>query len=340
MTERVLVTGASGFIGHHLVHSLLDRGHPVRCLVRPTSDLSHLPTDQLELSIGDVLDPASLAAAVSEVAAVYHLAGEIDASARKRLYRINVDGTRNLAAACAARSAPPTLVLVSTLEAGGPDPNGRMRTESDPAAPVTHYGRSKLAGERAAAELADRLPITVVRVPSVFGEYDRQTLNVFKAFRLGGLGLHPLPQADRQRLSLIYAGELAKFLMLVAERGERLNPKQPPVDGRGLYYPTQGEPLTLGEAVRIVGQTIGERRTVIVDVPVAAAYVAAGLAEFGSRLTGRSPGVVNLDKARAAAAGSWTCSGEKSRALGFEPAHPLDERLRQTARWYLEQGWL
>lgn len=340
MTERVLVTGASGFIGHHLVHALLDGGRQVRCLVRPTSDLSHLPTDQLELTIGDILEAGSLPAALAGVTTVYHLAGEIDASARKRLYRVNIEGARNLASACAAQSKPPTLVLVSTQEAGGPDPNGRMRTERDPAAPVTHYGRSKLQGEQAAAEYAAKLPITVVRTPSVFGEYDRQTLNVFKAFRLAGLGLHPLPQADRQRLSLIYAGELAEFLILAAERGERLDPARQELEGIGLYYPTQGEPLTLGEAIRMVGEAVGERRTVIVDVPVAAAYLAATVAELWARLTGRSPGVINLDKARAAAAGSWTCSGEKSRALGFEPAHPLADRLRQTARWYQQQGWL
>ncbi len=340
MTERVLVTGASGFIGHHLVLALLESGRQVRCLVRPTSDLSHLPTDRLDLTIGDVLDPSSLSAVVSGVAAVYHLAGEIDASARKRLYRVNVEGTRNLASACAQATKPPVLVLVSTIEAGGPDPDDRPRTERDPAIPVTHYGRSKLQAEQAAAEHAQRVPITVVRTPSVFGEYDPQTLNVFKAFRVAGLGLHPLPQADRQRLSLIYAGELAQFLMLAAERGERIDPARPGTDGIGLYYPTQGEPLTLGEAIRTVAAAVGEQRTMVLDVPVAAAYLAAGIAEIGARLTGRSPGVLNLDKARAAAAGSWTCSGDKARALGFKPVAALEQRLRQTAHWYKDQGLL
>lgn len=339
MTDRVLVTGASGFIGHHLVNALLERKRQVRCLVRPTSDLSYLPTERLELVTGDVLDAPSLAQAASSVRTIYHLAGEIDASARRRLYRVNVQGTANLAAACAALAEPPTLIVVSTLEAGGPALNGRPRTEGDPAQPVTHYGRSKLQGERAAAAHADRVPITVVRTPSVFGEYDRQTLNLFRSFRLGGLGIHALPQANRQRLSLIHARELADFLMLAAERGERLDPDRPETAGFGLYYPTQGE-MTLGEAIRTVAEALNQRRVTVLDLPVGVAYAATALAEVWSRVSGRPPGIMTLDKARAAAAGSWTCSGEKSRRLGFEPDRSLEERLVQTARWYREQGWL
>lgn len=312
----------------------------MRCLVRPTSDLSNLPTDSLELTTGDLLDADSLAPAVAGVGTVYHLAGEIDASARQRLYRVNVEGTRKLAAACAASASPPVLVLVSTLEAGGPALDGRPRDERDPAAPVTHYGRSKLQGEQAAAEFADRLPITIVRTPAVFGEYDRQTLNIFKAFRIGGVGLHPLPGANRSKLSLIHARDLAGFLMLVAGSGERLVLGGPEPDGVGLYCPAQGDPLTLGAAIRIVAEAIGEQRVMVVDVPIAAAYLATALAELWGRVSGRSPGVMNLDKARAAAAGSWTCSGGKSLALGFRPQRTLEQRLRQTAHWYQENGWL
>jgi len=340
LTDRVLVTGASGFIGYHLVSALLDHGHHIRCLVRPTSELSQLPLSALELVTGDILDPPSLATALDGIDAVYHLAGEIDGSAGKRLYRANVEGTRNLAAACAAAAKPPVLVLVSTLEAGGPDPNGRARTEHDPAAPLTHYGRSKLEGERAAAEFAGRVPITVVRAAAVFGEYDRQTLNIFKAFRLAGLGIYPLPRANRQRLSMVHAGDLAEFLLLAAERGERLDSARPETDGIGLYYPAAGEPLTLGEAIRTAAEGLGDQRVRIVDVPLALAFVVTGLAELWSRVSGRSPGVMTLDKARAAAAGSWTCSPKKSQQLGWETDRPVRERLRQTVRWYRQQGWL
>lgn len=339
MTDRVLVTGASGFIGHHLVNALLERNRQVRCLVRPTSDLSSLPTEQLELVTGDVLDPPSLAQAASGVGTVYHLAGEIDASARKRLYRVNVQGAGNLAAACAAVAKPPTLILVSTLEAGGPALDDRPRNERDPAQPVTHYGRSKLQGERAAAAYAQKVPITVVRTPSVFGEYDRQTLNLFRSFRLGGLGLHGLPQANRQQLSLIHAGELAEFLLLAAERGERLEPDRGEREGVGLYYPTQGE-MTLGQAIRTVAKALDQGKVTVIDLPVGVAYAATALAEAWAKISGRPPGIMTLDKARAAAAGWWTCDGEKSRRLGFEPQRSLEQRLQQTARWYQEQGWL
>ena len=87
MTDRVLVTGATGFIGHHLVKTLLERGDQVTCLVRPTSDTSQLPTSDLKLFIGDVIDSSSLAKALEGIDTVYHLAGQIDASLSKLLAR-------------------------------------------------------------------------------------------------------------------------------------------------------------------------------------------------------------------------------------------------------------
>lgn len=340
MTDRVLVTGASGFIGAHLVPALLERGHRVTCLVRPTSDLGRLPATQIELASGDVLDPASLQAACKQVSVVYHLAGHIDASSRKQLYRVNVDGTRNIAAACAEHSDPPILVIVSTIEAGGPLVDGRPRVETDPPQPFTHYGKSKLMGEHAAAEFAGRVPMTIVRTPAVFGEGDRQTLNVFKAFRLGGLGIHPLPRARRLRMSLLHARDLADFMILAAQRGERLPAVNGASTGEGVYYPAYDDQPTLGEVMEIAARAAGEKRIWILDVPVGFAWLVAGASELWARISGRPAGVINLDKVRVAGAAGWTCSPQKSKQLGFAPGHALQERIRQTARWYRDHGWL
>lgn len=343
MTSRVLVTGATGFIGHHLVKALLERGDQVRCLVRPTSDTSRIPTTDIELVTGDVLDPSSLAEAVEGIDTVYHLAGQIDASMSKLLNSVNVEGTRNIAEACARQGNPPVLVIVSSQEAGGPDPNDRPRTEADPPAPVTHYGNSKLLGERAASEYASRVPITIMRTAGVFGEGDRATLSIFRAFRIGGLGIHPLPRAHKIRISLIHAADLSNALILAAERGERLpgpdeaSPKQ----GVGLYYPTAEERQTFAEIVETASRALGHDRIWIIDIPLVFAWIVTGLSEFWSRVSGRPAGVLSLDKARAAAAGSWTCSPEKTmEQLGFAPEHSLAERVHQTVAWYREHGWL
>ncbi len=340
MSDRVLVTGATGFIGSHLVKALLEKGDQVACLVRPTSDTSSLPVENLDLRIGDVTDPASLEAAVLEVDVVYHLAGMLVGRSLADLNAVNETGTRNVARACAALQTPPVLIMLSSLEAAGPDADGEVRTEADPSAPVSNYGRSKLAGELAVNEFADVVPITIVRASAVFGERDPQTLALFNAFRIGGLGIHPLPRAHSIKVSVIHSSDLAAHLRLAASNGERLqlNSGAP---GEGLYYAAYEETLSLAELIGMAAEALGEERVWIIDVPIAFAWIVGGASETWARLRGRSPGIINLDKVRSAAAGSFTCSSEKSRQqLGFVPARSLPERIGQTVASYQAKGLL
>lgn len=340
MTDTVLVTGATGFVGYHLVQALIENGTQVRCLARKTSDTSRLPIDQIELVIGDILDPASLDRAMQGVNTVYHLAGNIDASKRKNLNRANVDGTRNVASACAMQPNPPVMIYLSSLEAGGPESDGRPITELDAPTPVTRYGESKLMGEYAATEFAHRVPMTFVRAAVVFGEYDTETLAVFKAFRIGGVGLYPLPGAYHLRLSLLHARDLADFLILAANQGERCPPKESSTVGEGIYYSAYVEHPIFAELIEMAASALGDQRIRIIEIPIGVVWVVAGLSELWARISGRSAGIINLDKARGVAAGSWTCSPEKSIQLGFSPQLSLADRVHQTAIWYQENGWL
>lgn len=340
MTNLALVTGATGFIGFHLVQALIEKGTAVRCLVRQTSDTSRLPVDQVELVQGDILDPPSLEQALLGVGTVYHLAANIDASKRKSLYKVNIEGTRNVAAACASQPNPPVLMYLSSQEAGGPDFNGVPRTELHEPAPVTHYGETKLQAEVAAAEFANRVPMTFVRASVVFGEYDTETLAVFKAFRIGGVGLYPLPGANTVKLSIIHARDLAGFLMLAAEHGERCLSNSASDTGEGVYYSAYGLHPTFGELIKIAAQALGDERIQIIEIPMGVVWLVAGLSELWSQLRGGAPGIINLDKARGVGAGSWTCSPEKSIQLGFSPQYSLTQRIQQTVTWYREHGWL
>ncbi len=340
MSDRVLVTGATGFVGSHLVEALLEKGDQVACLVRPTSDTSGLPVDKLELRLGDVTDPATLDAVVLDIDIVYHVAGAIEARSLADLNAVNEIGTRNMGRACAGLSTPPVLVLVSSLEAAGPDSEGHFRTEEDPSDPVSNYGRSKLAGEQAIEEYASAVPTTIVRAAAVFGERDRETLAVVKALKVAGLGLYTVPRAYSTNLSLIHARDLADLLILTAMDGERV---QPSVEskGQGLYYAADEERWTLAEIIRRVANITSGGQATIINLPVGFAWLVGGGLEAWSRIRGRSPGVITLDKIRSFAAGSFTCSPEKARTqLGFSPARPLTDRLNQTLVWYQAQGWL
>jgi len=336
LTEQVLVTGATGFIGHHLVQHLIQRGDQVTCLVRPTSDTSTLDRSNLQFAVGDMNDPQSLRAALAKADVVYHLAAALTARRPQDFQRVNTAGLAGLAEACAQQPNPPILVILSSLAAAGPSPAGRARTEEDPAGPVSHYGRSKLAGEQAAQAHASQVPVTIVRASWVFGEWDRDTLAIFRTVRFG---LHLVPVTRSNRYSLIHAADLADFLVLVAQRGERCGPDLP--DGAGLYHAAAEPALDYAGIGQMAAAAMERRRPRVLHLPRLLTLAMAGVPQLVTAALGRPPSIVNLDKAREGFAGSWECSAEKAqRQLGFSPTATLADRMRQTASWYREQGWL
>jgi len=338
---KVLVTGGSGFIGSHLIDALVAQGEEVTCLVRTTSRLDRLRPLGVRLVSGDVTDQDSLPAAIEGQQIVYHVAGCTRAVYTRQYYQINGQGIRNVAQSCAEQQpTPPVLVIVSSLAAAGPATDARPRTEADPLVQVSHYGRSKRAGELAAERLADRVPTTIVRPPIVLGEGDRMGLNMFRM--VARFGLHMVPGLGRHRFSLIHADDLVELLILAARRGTRLEPNAE--DGssspRGYYFAACDEHPTYAELGRMVAAALGRRRVLVLPTPKRTVWVVGAVAEVVSRIR-RRPLYLNLDRAREAAAGSWRCSSQAAiDELGFSVAAPLADRLRQTAQWYRREGWL
>jgi len=175
--RHVLVTGGSGFIGSHLVEILLAQGHAVRCLLRDPGRPRWLAGLPVEIQRGDCTDPASLISAVQGVEQVFHLAGVTRARRRRDYFLHNLRGTGNLLRACATADNPPRrFVFLSSQAAAGPSRDGRPLTEDDAPAPLTAYGLSKLAAEKAVLGYAHRLPTVVLRPSTVYGPRDRDFL--------------------------------------------------------------------------------------------------------------------------------------------------------------------
>ena len=333
--QPVVVTGASGFIGGHLVRELLARGCRVTCLVRATSQVGDLRLAGATIVHGDGTDRAAIARARAAANAryVFHLAGLVRALDQNEFIQVNAGGVEAVAQACLDQSAPPVLVLVSSLAAAGPA-GTRPALESDPPTPISNYGNSKLAGEQVAMRYAARMPITVVRPGVVFGAGDRGMLQVFRP--IARRGLHAVAGDGKSRVSLVAVTDLVECLILAAEQGERVLPG---VAGHGIYF-AAAEDVSTVELGQAIAQALGKPQPRVLHLPAWSMHAIGMAGDIVSRVRGRA-GWVGRDKIREILAGSWTCSTAKARQqLAWTPAAPLAERLRETAQWYRAAHWL
>ncbi len=333
--QSVVVTGASGFIGRHLVRRLVARGFRVSCLVRATSPVDELRAAGAQHAICEIDDRAGVSRvlAASNARVVFHLAGLLRAMCPQDFMRVNAGGVNVVAAACAEQAAPPVLVLVSSIAGAGPS-GETPRTESDPPTPVSDYGRSKLAGEQAAARYAAAVPITIVRPCVVFGAGDRGVYEVFRP--IARSGVHVVPGRGDRRISLIAVADVVECIVLAAQRGERIAGDDP---GRGIYF-AAAEDLSHVELGTAIAHALGRKGARIIHVPEWAIRAMGQGGDVVSRLR-RRPGWIGRDKISELLAGSWTCSSAKARRqLGWSPAAPLADRLRATAQWYRDARWL
>ena len=333
--KRALVTGSTGFIGRHLVKVLSEHGYQVACLVRETSNRKSLQGFAPEYRIGDLADLDSLSNAVKNVDVVFHLAGLTKSPRVSELMRANRDGASHIARVCSEQPNPPTLIFASSLAATGPSFDIGARVETDDFDPVSSYGRSKLAGELAVRDFANQVPTSIVRPPIVFGEGDRDVYNVFKG--IAKTGIHVIPSLNDYFFSAIHARDLSFAMLRVAESGERLSGAQV---SDGTYFVADEQVFTYADLGQMIAKVLGRQRVTNLRMPHHLLCAFAAINEVIGYVKGEGR-IVNLDKTREAKAGSWVCSTEKlKREVGFNCVRTLEPRLRQTAEWYQQKGWL
>ena len=322
---RALVTGATGFVGGHLAETLRRHGIEVTALVRTPAKATALAAQGVRTVAGDLHHPPALREAAAGADIIFHVAGLVAARSEAEFLAGNRDGTRNLLDAVPG-DAHPRLVLVSSMAAGGPALRGRPLLGDEAPAPVTGYGRSKLAGEEVVR--AGRLPWTIIRPPMVYGPRDTEVL---KVFRLARTGIAPVFGDGSQELSAVYGPDLAEAL-LAAGLSERTIGQT--------YYACHQEVFTSAGFVRAVGTALTGRPPRVLPLPAGLARLALGLTGAAARLSGRAT-ILTPDKANEFFQAAWTGDpAPLARDSGWRARHDLVSGLDATVRWYREQRWL
>jgi 2-alkyl-3-oxoalkanoate reductase len=306
---RVAITGATGFIGPHVVRRLC-ADWQVRILTRRAVDSSSL--GEVEAVQGDLDDGASLRRLLDGVDAVVHIAGLIKARTRKEFFRANAEGVRRLAEIAAAAPRPPRFVLMSSLAAREPE--------------LSDYAASKRAGEQALIAAGGALRWSILRPPAVYGPGDPATLSFFRSVRHG---IGPLLGAADARLSLIHVEDLSNAVgaVLADQRAAGLVAEVD--DGYGYSW---------REMIEAAADAFG-RRVRIVRVPMAIPYGLAVLNQALARI-GYVP-MLTPGKVRELYHSNWVCdSGPIMARTGWRPAVSLREGFAATIAWYRQAGWL
>jgi nucleoside-diphosphate-sugar epimerase len=300
---RIAVTGATGFIGRHLVSHLESRGDAV-------------------VPVGRPLERGALAKAFKGADTVVHLAGVVSTTRDEEYVKVNVDGAR--AVGEAAHDSGARLVHVSSLAAAGPAPPHAPRTEGDPPAPMTAYGRSKLEGERAIAAVSG-LHWTVLRPGVVYGPGDRALLPLFV---LASRGVLPLIGRATAAYTFVHVSDLLRAIAAAADQH---------ADEEVLFV-GHPQPVTTRALLEGVRKAVG--RGVIVRVPSLLLRLAARLGDAGGALRGR-PLPMNSRRYAELATEGFVCRVDRLRdRLGVVAAVGLDEGLAEAAAWYRREGRL
>lgn len=334
-----LVTGGSGFIGSRLIEDLQAKGIEVRALLRKTSSLENLKAlnpalwNRVE---GDLSDRASLERACAGVDYVFHLAGAITAPNRDGFFRHNSEGTRNLIEA-AAKSAPALkrFVFVSSLAAGGPVDSVQPRFEGMPDQPVSAYGESKLQAEREVLKFKDRLPISIIRPPMVYGPKDKATFLFVKTVSRNYMPIFgaSLAEDGKKRYSTIHVWDLSQGIVQAGLHEAGMS-----TSGE-IYYLCGDEVITYEELMETIAEFLGKKPRKI-HVPNGLLRVAAfGLSALGTVTRRTFP--LNRDKLSEIEPDFWICVNTKAKErFGFKPQFSFRAGMENAVRWYRENGWV
>jgi UDP-glucose 4-epimerase len=328
MKEKVLITGASGFVGYHLIIEALKNDLEVFAAVRKNSKIDHLK----DLNIQYVnLDYTDVSALKEELKAqqyhyIIHAAGITRARSVAEYNQVNANYTANLAQAAAELgSTLKKFVLISSLAAIGPLKTlDGIITEASPSNPITAYGQSKLLAEQKLRAIKN-LNYTILRPTAVYGPRDT---GIFIFFKQISNRIEPYIGRAQQKLSFIYVADLAMASIKALNAGDMKTYNL----SDGNYYDRYQLGLLTSHILNV--------KTLKFHLWVNFVKLIAGISEKVSSLRNTAP-ILNIEKLNELTAVNWSCSIDPVKQdLEFYPQYSLEGGLQETLKWYQDNKWL
>jgi UDP-glucose 4-epimerase len=328
MKERVLITGASGFVGYHLIIEALKNDLEVCAAVRKDSKIDHLKGLAIQFTYPDFTNIPSLISEIKQNRYDYiiHAAGVTSARSQKEYDDINASYTHNLAEAVKQSGIDlKRFVLISSLAAIGPLNNlDGIITEDTIPHPITSYGKSKLQAEEKLKAFSS-LNYNILRPTGVYGPRDR---GIYIFFKQIARGIEPYIGKTPQQFSFIYVIDVAQAAIKALYSGNHQTFNL----SDGYLYNRYELAKTIKEALN--------RKTIKLHLPVNFVKIIAHVAEKYGALANKAV-ILNVEKLTELTATNWYCDITRAKAgLGFEPQYNLRSGVTETLKWYKSNNWL
>jgi nucleoside-diphosphate-sugar epimerase len=327
---KILVTGATGFIGSHLVERLLKSGYEIKATIRKTSNLRWLNDLPIELVDVSLQDKNSLESVVKDVDYIYHVAGLVAAKSYEEFVKANCETTRNLLEATYnANNKLQRFVLVSSQTAAGPSESlDKPKTEDDVPNPITRYGKSKKESENIAKSFMSKLPITIVRPPAVYGPRDPAIKDIFK---IANKGLATLIGFNKKYVSLIHSSDLTRGIQLAGESANSAGE---------IYFITSNKFYTWDEIMDAMKIALNNKIMIKIHLPHSLVLSLAAVSGFFGKFSQKPP-VFDYEKGQDFIQNYWTCSPDKAKKdFNFISEISLEKGMLETANWYKAMKWI
>ncbi|WP_437922418.1 NAD-dependent epimerase/dehydratase family protein [Sphingobacterium sp. LRF_L2] len=330
MKKKILVTGASGFVGTHLVEAASLAGFEVHAIVRKSSIVDGILPFTAKLLYPDLTDTEGLKKIFAEEKYDYviHAAALTKAKSEAQLFAVNVDVTKCLIASAFDSTHPPSrFVFVSSLAAIGPvNYNADAISETSPYHPVTAYGRSKRAAEEMIlAQFSDK-PISIIRPTAVYGPREK---DLFILFDTMNKGLDVYIGKTPQKLSFIHVSDLVTLLINACSITNQ---------GVQIFNVTDGYVYPRYVLADIFRKTFA-KRMLRFHIPYVFVEKAAYFSQWLYRNSPKTP-VLYPERLGELTAQNWACDISKARrVLNFKPIYKLEDGLKESLEWYQKNKW-